>query len=256
MPSPASLIRIVTASDSDPRGHDDPAALSADVSSARTDTISTMLDLVRKHGNVDLAMHLLRTSLREAASSRNDWLSCLVRSEAQEFDVHRDWTTSRAMLVSGKWFESVHLLARGSSGSSWVLAALRDLMEAEAQSIREEYHILTGMDMDDRTPVPPTALIHRFSPDADGSEVSKTKRRVFNPDRHLAQLKRTHAEVVKLLSVSVRQVERRRQVTAIKNARRAERAAIAAREEAERVEAKKAGRKKREESVESTLVLA
>lgn len=212
-----------------------------------------MLDQVRKYGTVDLAMHLLRTSLRDAALSRNAWLSALAHHDPQSENASTAWASRRTLLVSGKWFESIHHHARNSSGSSWVINALRHMMESEAQAIQEEYQILTAMEMEDRAPIPPTSLINRISPEL---ATSKPGERTFSPKRHLEQLRQTHGQVIKLLSVSVHQVEKRRQSTTAKNARRAEKAAEAAREEAARIEAKQAGRRRREEVVESTLVLA
>lgn len=225
----------------------------------QVDTISNMLRAARRSGNVELAVHLLRTVLRDASTSRNAWLGRVMRLEAitdEAPEAQPRWVTQRSLLVSASWFETVHLLARTQPHATPVATLLRTMMDAEIQAIKEEYHLLTGTtDMQESLDtLNPDAPIHRIpiapaSPHGSG--------RSFDARLHLQQLQRTHTDLSNLLAVSVHQVEQRRLLTAASNARRAERAAEAARLEAERVETKKAGRRKREEvHAEATLSLA
>ena len=227
----------------------------ARLSPIRTQTITTMLDLIRKQGDIDLAVHLLRTSLREASSSRQAWLSRVLAHdvEGQHTIASTKWMTSRPLLVSGQWFELVHNLARTRSGSIWAADLLRTLMDTESRAIQAEYRLLTDLDIDQPIrDIPPTAMIHKLqSPPS-----SNPKVRVFNTRRHLVQLKQTHGELISLSAHSVRQVEHKRQLRALSNARRRERAAFVAAAEAERLELKKAGRRQRQEVQEATLVMA
>ena len=128
------------------------------------------------------------------------------------------------------------------------------MIESESRAIRDEYRLLTSLDISESTidEIPASApILGLVTPQSPNPDV-----KVFNPTRHLSQLKQTHEELVGLLTVSVHQVERKRQLRALSNARRKERATIAAQAEAERLEQKKAGRRQRQEVQEATLVMA
>lgn len=127
------------------------------------------------------------------------------------------------------------------------------MIESESRAIRDEYRLLTNLDISESIDeIPTSAPIHGLvTPPNSNPDV-----KVFNPTRHLSQLKQTHGELVGLLAVSVHQVERKRQLRALSNARRRERATIVAQAEAERLEQKKAGRRQKQEVQEATLVMA
>lgn len=229
--------------------------ISTRLSPIRTGTITAMLDLVRKQGDIDLAVHLLRTTLREAASTRQAWLA---RVLAHDPDGDHNlsstkWMTSRGLLVSRQWFESVHNLARTRPGAIWAADILRSLMDSETRAIRDEYRLLTGLEIDEPIDeILPTAPILRLATPPNRNPNAK----VFDQVRHITQLKQTHGELVKLMATSEHQVERKRQLRALSNARRKERDTIAAQAEAERLELKKAGRRQKQEIREATLVMA
>ena len=214
-----------------------------------------MLGLIRKQGDVDLAIHLLRTTLREAKSSRQAWLDRVLAHNPEEKHTvaSTKWMTRRTLLVSGQWFESVHTLARTQPGAIWAADTLRVMMESETQAIKDEYRLLTGLEIEDAIDeLPPTAPIMGLVTPASANQNVK----LFDPTKHLTQLRQTHEELNSLLTTSVRQVERKRQLRALSNVRRKERAAVAAQMEVERLELKKAGRRQKQEVQASTLVLA
>jgi hypothetical protein len=158
----------------------------------------------------------------------------------------------RRLLVSAQWFEAVHLLARKGAHNIWAAVEVRKLMDLEIQALRDEYQLLTGTGMDsdtdtdfDLSTLPASAPIH-----------STTDIPVFDPARHLKQLRKTHDELSRMLAASVYQQEKRREVAKAKNVRRAEREIEAARLEQEKVEAKKASRRQRDEMHEAPLALA
>lgn len=126
-------------------------------------------------------------------------------------------------------------------------------MESETQAIKDEYRLLTGLEIEDAIDeLPPTAPIMGLVTPASANQNVK----LFDPTKHLTQLRQTHEELNSLLTTSVRQVERKRQLRALSNVRRKERAAVAAQMEVERLELKKAGRRQKQEVQASTLVLA
>lgn len=253
-----------------------------------TSTITTMMESIKKSGNVDLAIHLLRTSLRDAADVRQAWLSELSSSSAQltisgagtqSVEVEEVRSTSqttedtpevvqattaasptreistvelapRRLLVSAQWFEAVHLLARSGSDTIWAATEIRRLMDAELKSLTEEHLLLSGIPIEE-----PLDEISRSAPIYSIQTLGGDKR-PFDPTRHLRHLRKTFWELSKMITISVQQQERRRAATRAKNARRAERSAIALKAEQERVDAKQALRKRRDEIQEVPLALA
>lgn len=259
-----------------------------------TRTITTMLDSIKRSGDIDLAIHLLRISLREAAQAREIWLgqlsssiARLVKNEAESTgrtvtpsaevketqstsDIAEDTPTvvqptpklpptpaiatielpPRRLLVSAQWFEAAHLLARSGSGTIWAVTEVRRLMDSELQALAEEHMILSGIAIEESIDeISRTAPIY-FVKTIGG------ERRPFDPSRYLRHLRKTFWELSKMVTISVQQQEKRRAATRLKNARRAERDAVALRAEQEKVEAKQALRKRRDEIQEVPLALA
>jgi hypothetical protein len=255
-----------------------------------TNTITTMMEAIKRSDNIDLAVHLLRTSLREAAQSRQIWLGELVNStsrttsEVQTEDpavlqassniaepetataaatepsensaatetpsIAKIPLPQRHLLVSAQWFEAAHLLARKGSEAIWAATEIRQLMESEIKSLAKEHLILTGSSIDDPIgDIDPSAPIYAIT-------MLNRPKRPFDPTRHLQYLRKTHRELTRMATVSVEQQERRRAATRAKNVRRAERDAEAAKAEREKVEAKQALRKRRDEIQEAPLALA
>jgi hypothetical protein len=243
-------------------GSSDSAGTSASSCLTTTNTVTTMIDAIKQTGDIDLAVHLLRTSLRDASTVRHTWLTQVLQrqsnipasdpesesaipplaSDAMGIEALPD----RSLLVSAQWFEAVHLLARKGAHSSWAAVEVRRLVELEIQAVREEYSLLTGIELEQDASTMSYAAPIYLAAGSGG----------FDPARHLRQLRVTHDRLSDMLAASVRQHEGRREATRVKNARRRERAAVAALAEQEKVEAKKANRRQREEVHEPPLVLA
>jgi hypothetical protein len=262
-----------------------------------------MMGSIKRSGNVDLAIHLLRITLRDAALARQVWMMQLkdgmARLEASDAEASNQTATTsgvqvdetastaevlstrttpevvqniseavqaspetsptpetarislpeRRLLVSAQWFEAVHLLARSGSDTIWAAQEIRRLMDSELQSLAEEHLILTGLNIEDSIDdISPTAPIYSITTGND--------KRPFNPARYLRNLRKTFWELTKISTVSLQQQERRRIETKAKNARRRERQAEAMKIEQEKVEAKQALRRRKDEIPEVTLALA
>jgi hypothetical protein len=146
----------------------------------------------------------------------------------------------RRLLVSAQWFEAVHLLARSGSDTIWAAQEIRRLMDSELQYLSEEHLTLTGLNIEDSIDdISPTAPIYSITT---GNDL-----RPFNPARYLRNLRKTFWELSKISTTSLQQQERRRIATKAKNVRRRERQAEAMKLEQEKVEAKQALRKRRDE---------
>jgi hypothetical protein len=260
-----------------------------------------MMGSIKRSGNVDLAIHLLRITLRDTALTRQIWMMQLkdgmARLEASDAAASNQTATTsgvqveetastaellrttpeaaqevseavqatsqtpptpetarislpeRRLLVSAQWFEAVHLLARSGSDTIWAAQEIRRLMDSELQSLAEEHLTLTGLNIEDSIDdLSPTAPIYSISTGND--------KRPFNPARYLRNLRKTFWELTKISTVSLQQQERRRIETKAKNARRRERQAEAMKIEQEKVEAKQALRRRKDEIPEVTLALA
>jgi hypothetical protein len=260
-----------------------------------------MMESVKRSGNVDLAIHLLRITLRDTALVRQAWMMQLkdgmarleasdakassqtatasgVRAEESQStaevlrptpDVLQDASAvvqattevpptpetarialpERRLLVSAQWFEAVHLLARSGSDTIWAAQEIRRLMDSELHYLSEEHLTLTGLNIEDSIDdISPTAPIYSITTGNDS--------RPFNPARYLRNLRKTYWELSKMSTVSLQQQERRRIANKAKNARRYERRAEAMKLEQEKVEAKQALRKRRDEIQEVPLALA
>jgi len=265
-----------------------------------TNTVTTMMESIKRSGNVDLAIHLLRITLRDTALVRQVWMAQLkdgmARLEASDANDLKETATAsavqlgtqstaevlqttpdvaqdtpeavqatptlpptpeparialpeRRLLVSAQWFEAVHLLARSGSDTIWAAQEIRRLMDIELQYLSEEHLILTGLNIEDSIDdISPTAPVYSISTGNDN--------RLFNPARYLRNLRKTFWELSKMSTVSLQQQERRRIATKAKNARRYERQAEAMKLEQEKVEAKQALRKRRDEIQEVPFALA
>jgi len=260
-----------------------------------------MMESIKRSGNVDLAIHLLRITLRDTALVRQIWMAQLkdgmARLEASDAEASNQTATAsaiqaeqsqstaevlqattndvqdkteavqstpetsstpeparillpeRRLLVSAQWFEAVHLLARSGSDTIWAAQEIRRLMDIELQYLSEEHLILTGLNIEDSLDdISPTAPVYSITTGNDN--------RPFNPARYLRNLRKTFWELSKMSTVSLQQQERRRIATKAKNARRYERQAEAMKLEQEKVEAKQALRKRRDEVQEVPLALA
>jgi len=259
-----------------------------------------MMESIKRSGNVDLAIHLLRITLRDTALVRQVWMAQLkdgmARLEASDAEASSQTATAsavqpgtqstaevlqttqgmvqdtpeavkatpdlpptpeparillpeRRLLVSAQWFEAVHLLARAGSDTIWAAQEIRRLMDIELQYLSEEHLILTGLNIEDSIDdISPTAPVYSITTGNDN--------RPFNPARYLRNLRKTFWELSKMSTVSLQQQERRRIATKAKNARRYERRAEAMKLEQEKVEAKQALRKRRDEIQEVPLALA
>ena len=259
------------------------------------------MESIKRSGNVDLAIHLLRITLRDTAKARQVWTmqlkDAMARLEASDAgasdktasassveaeksqntaeglqatsDVDQDTPEAgqavrdlsptpetarialpeRRLLVSAQWFEAVHLLARSGSDTIWAAQEIRRLIDSELQHLSEEHLTLTGLSIEDTIDdLSPTAPIYSIATENDT--------RPFNPARYLRNLRKTFWELSKMSTVSLQQQERRRIATKAKNARRYERQAEAMKLEQEKVEAKQALRKRRDEIQEVPLALA
>jgi hypothetical protein len=240
-----------------------------------TSQVTTMMHAIKRADNVDLAVHVLRIALRDAAQVQTMWLDRALRSTVQPAspvlsaasepsdsastaDVSTATTQeaasvdlpSRLLLVSARWFDDVHVLARTGSNAIWAANEVRQLMETEIESLSREHLLLTGTSIEDSIEeTGATAPINLINSRRAGNHQ-------FDPARHLRYLRRTYGELTRMMAVSVQQQERRREVTRAKNARRAERAAEAAKAEQEKIEAKQASRRRRDEMHEAPLALA
>lgn len=272
-----------------------------------THTITTMMESIKLSGNVDLAIHLLRTSLKDTSLVRQAWLGQLkdsmarldrkdgeesgatvntgVQGEMLQFtrqisegtpelaqsisqteeaspsvvqatpelpptsEITKIELPQRRLLVSAQWFEAVHLLARSGSDTIWAAQEIRRLMDSELQSLTEEHLALTGLNIEDPIEqISPTAPIYSIH--------TGNGMRPFNPSRYLRHLRKTFWELSKLSTASLQQQERRRIATKAKNARRRERQVEAMKVEQEKVEAKQALRRRKDEIQEVPLALA
>jgi len=260
-----------------------------------------MMESIKRSGNVDLAIHLLRITLRDTALVRQAWMMQLkdgmARLEASDAKASSQTATTsgvqaeesqsaaevlqaapdvvqnapeavqvtpdlpstpeparialpeRRLLVSAQWFEAVHLLARSGSDTIWAAQEIRRLMDSELQYLSEEHLTLTGLNIEDSIDdISPTAPVYSITTGNDS--------RPFNPARYLRNLRKTYWELSKMSTVSLQQQERRRIANKAKNARRYERRAEAMKLEQEKVEAKQALRKRRDEIQEVPLALA
>jgi hypothetical protein len=256
-----------------------------------TSSITTMMNAIKRSGNIDLAIHVLRTSLRDAADMRQLWLGQFQQGMAGQEIIEGGMTSAsvkveggqsipsaieqisdvvqptptmpptpeiamvelpqRRLLVSAQWFEAVHLLARTGSDTIWAALEIRRLMDTEIQALAEEHLMLSGISIEDSLDdISPTAPIYSI-------QTTGGDKQPFDPAKYLRNLRKTYLELSKLSTISVQQQERRREVTRAKNARRAERNAVALKAEQEKVEAKQALRKQRRDEIQEVpLALA
>lgn len=259
-----------------------------------TNTITTMMESIKRSGNIDLAMHLLRITLRETAHARQVWLAKLENGMARQDVLDAAFTVEPAEgsdpvqaiqataevqaipeviqatpeIPSTSEIASIELPQRRLLVSAQWFEAVHLLARSGSDTIWAAAETRRLMDAELQSLAEEHLLLSGISIEDPLDDVSPSapiyaiqtvgglNTRAFDPLRHLRHLRKTFNELSKLSTMSIQQQERRRIATKAKNARRWERQVEALKIEQEKAEAKQALRRRRDEIQEAPLALA